>query len=502
MNGKEGTKGKANQIKEVKAEEIENTIEKKDLYLYDEHFRDSIATVDERGKRIWIYPKKQDGRYLKRRSVVSILLLTLLFAGPFIQVGGRPFLLFNIFERKFIIFGAAFWPQDFYLLTITLITFFVFIILFTVTFGRIWCGWACPQTLFMEMVFRKIEYWIEGSANSQYKLDQGPWTGQKIFLKGAKHLIFIAISLLISHTVMAYLIGLNETIEIISQPPSKHLSGFMGLAFFTALFYWVFAYFREQACVVVCPYGRLQGVLLIKESIVVIYDWIRGEPRGKLNKQAAKSHVEKDKGDCIDCKLCIHVCPTGIDIRNGTQLECVNCTACIDACDEVMDKINKPKGLIRFSSFTAIDSGIKKIFTPRVIAYSVVLGALLVLLTYFLVTRSDIDATIHRVPGMSSLKTDDGKVGNLFNMQFLNKTFDAISLNVKMEEFPEASIEQVGNAKIDLPPGDNHNGVFMVKIPPEKLAPGKNPIVIGVYSGNDLLYELETNFMGPMPGKR
>ncbi|MDH5400789.1 MAG: 4Fe-4S binding protein, partial [Cyclobacteriaceae bacterium] len=213
-------------------------------------------------------------------------------------------------------------------------------------------------------------------------------------------------------------------------------------------------------------------------------------------------HVEKDKGDCIDCKLCIHVCPTGIDIRNGTQLECVNCTACIDACDEVMDKINKPKGLIRFSSFTAIDSGIKKIFTPRVIAYSVVLGALLVLLTYFLVTRSDIDATIHRVPGMSSLKTDDGKVGNLFNMQFLNKTFDAISLNVKMEEFPEASIEQVGNAKIDLPPGDNHNGVFMVKIPPEKLAPGKNPIVIGVYSGNDLLYELETNFMGPMPGKR
>ena len=272
-----------------------------DLYQYDDSYRDSIATVDKEGKRIWIYPKKPTGRYHNRRVLVTVILLAVFFMGPFIQIGGRPLLLLNIFERKFILFGSAFWPQDFYLLAVTAITFFVFIILFTVSFGRIWCGWACPQTLFMEMVFRKVEYWIEGDAAKQRKLDLGPWNREKIIKKGLKQTLYVIFSLLISHTVMAYLLGVDETIAIISNSPAENFSGFVGLMAFTGIFYWVFAYFREQACTVVCPYGRLQGVLLVKESIVVAYDWIRGEPRGRINKGVDLS----SKGDCVDCKLCV-----------------------------------------------------------------------------------------------------------------------------------------------------------------------------------------------------
>ncbi|HEY5823320.1 MAG TPA: 4Fe-4S binding protein, partial [Cyclobacteriaceae bacterium] len=247
------------------------------LYIYDEQFRDNIGTVDEKGKRLWVYAKKPAGYYHRLRIVVTILLLSLLFSGPFIRINGQPLLLLNIFERKFVIIGQAFWPQDFVLLAIMLLTFFVFIILFTVVFGRVWCGWMCPQTLFMEMVFRKIEYLLEGDANEQRRLNNGPLTLNKLWRKGVKHLLFLSISILIAHTAMAYLIGVDETLSIIRHSPSDHMAGFIGLVSFTGIFYSLFAYFREQACIAVCPYGRLQGVLLIKDSIVVAYDWLRGE---------------------------------------------------------------------------------------------------------------------------------------------------------------------------------------------------------------------------------
>lgn len=243
-----------------------------ELYQYDEEFRDNIATVDEKGKRIWVYPKKPKGHLHTLRIVISVFLLGLLFAGPFLKVSGKPFLLLNFFERRFVIFGHAFWPQDFILLAITLLIFFVFIILFTVVFGRLWCGWMCPQTLFMEMVFRKIEYWVEGDAPAQRRLNNGPLNLEKIGKKSAKHLIFILISVLIAHTAMAYLIGIEAVQKIVTQAPTENWAGFTGLLVFTGIFYLNFAKFREQACIAVCPYGRLQGVLLTAESIVVAND--------------------------------------------------------------------------------------------------------------------------------------------------------------------------------------------------------------------------------------
>ncbi len=463
------------------------------LYEYEEEFRDSIATVDEKGKRIWVYPKKPKGRFTNARTGVAVLLLGLLFSGPFIKIGGQPLLLFNIFERKFVIFGIAFWPQDFYLFGLATITLFVFIILFTVVFGRVWCGWACPQTIFMENVFRRIEYWIEGDANQQRKLDKADWTTEKIIKKGSKHLIFILISILIAHTLMAYLVGIDEVKAIVTASPYEHWGGFITTVFFTIMFYWVFSSFREQACIAVCPYGRLQGVLLNKDSMAVAYDFVRGEPRGKLK----KGEIQEDKGDCIDCKLCVHVCPTGIDIRNGTQLECVNCTACMDACDDVMEKIDKPKGLIRISSYNNIVEGKKTVLTTRVLAYIIVLTGLVATVSTLMLQRSDIDATALRVPGQLYQKTEDGRIQNLYNVLFVNKTFDAATVELKLKDRPNAELTIVGGGTIEIGANSTKELVVFVVMPMDEIDGAQTKIEFEILRNGEVIETAKTNFLGP-----
>jgi cytochrome c oxidase accessory protein FixG len=463
-----------------------------DLYLQDQEFRDHISTVDSAGRRIWIYPAKPSGKFHNWRIVATIVLLSILFAVPLIKINGHPIMLFNFIDRQFIIFGVAFWPQDFHLFLLATIAFFVFIILFTVVFGRIWCGWACPQTIFMEMVFRKIEYWIEGGASEQRKLDKQPWNTDKIIKKASKQLIFIIISLLIAHTLMSYLVGFDRVKELVTSPPSENMAGFVSLVLFSVLFYLIFAFFREQACVVVCPYGRLQGVLLGKSSIVVAYDWVRGEPRGKLK----KGRIEEDQGDCIACKRCIYVCPTGIDIRNGTQLECINCTACMDACDDVMKKVNRPKGLIRYASYSIIEKGSKKLFNVRVFGYSVALFLILGLLTYLLATRSDVETTVLRSPGMLYQEQPGGTISNLYNITFINKTFNDLSLVLEIKE-EGGQIKRLGTQSIHLAGNSSTEGIFMVEFPKGKITQSRNRITVQVFRDGDLMDEIKTNFMGP-----
>jgi cytochrome c oxidase accessory protein FixG len=459
-----------------------------------EEFRDTIATVDEKGKRIWVYPKKPSGPLHNWRIVVTVILLSLLFGGPFLKIGGQPFLLLNIFERKFVILGQAFWPQDFVLLAIVLLTFFVFVILFTVVFGRVWCGWMCPQTLFMEMVFRKIEYLIEGDAAAQRRLAREPWSVQKVAKKTLKHFIFLLISVVISHTLMAYLIGVDQTITIATSSPFENLTGFIGLIAFTAIFYGLFAKFREQACIAVCPYGRLQGVLLTKESIVVAYDWLRGEPRGKLK----KSKVEAPPlGDCIDCRICVHVCPTGIDIRNGTQLECVNCTACIDACDDVMLKIGKPKGLIRFASYNSIKDGIQKIINGRVIGYSLILFVLLAVLGFALITRSDVETTVTKVSG-TLYQRDSGYITNLYNIEFVNKTFSQLSIQLRVEESSNVELVNVAGKPVVVPAEGFVKGVYFIRIPEKQVTNARTVVKLGVYHNGNLIETVKVKFIGPV----
>lgn len=463
-------------------------------HLNPETFRDSLATVREDGKRNWVYPKKVKGFFYSYRTYLSWILLAVLFAGPFIKIDGRPLMLFNIFERKFIIFGAAFWPQDTILLIFLLLIFFVFVILFTVVFGRVWCGWACPQTLFMEMVFRKIEYLIEGDANQQRALNEGPWTTEKIWKKALKTSVFALISLLIGHLVMAYLIGVDQVIEIVSEPPTAHLAGFIGLVVFSGIFMFVFSWFREQACLVVCPYGRLQGVLLDDNSINVMYDYVRGEPRSPIRKNQQEPSA---KGDCIDCGLCVHVCPTGIDIRNGTQMECVNCTACIDACDEVMVKVDRPTGLIRYASENGIKEGVQKLLTGRVKGYSLVLLVLVSAFITLIATRTDLEATITRFPGMTYQARPDGNVSNLYNITMVNKTFEPQHVTIKTLS-EGMKVEIVGDQNWVLEPQTKFEGRFFlvkdqlaVKVPQEK--------VELILSSEGIEFDdIETNFMAPV----
>lgn len=451
-------------------------------------FRDKISTVSKQGKRIWIYPKKPKGQFYKARTVVSIILLMILFITPLIKVNGHPFVLFNVLERKFILFGIGFGPHDFYMFLIAFIALIVFIILFTAIYGRLFCGWICPQTVFMEMVFRKIEYFIEGDFKEQKKLDEAPISAIKLFKKSLKHFIFFTLSFLIGNLMMSYIIGFDNAIRIISQPPAAHLSGFIGVIFFSSLFYFIFSRFREQACVIVCPYGRLQGVLLDQNSLVVAYDFVRGEPRGVKRK-----NEEELKGDCIDCFHCVDVCPTGIDIRDGIQLECVNCTACIDACNAIMTKVNKPKGLIRYDSIKGIKDKIKFKITPRIISYSIVLLILLSILGILLANRTNISINILRTPGMLYQDQPDNKISNLYNLNVVNKSFDEIKLELKVKNIP-AEIKILGNS-LTLKPQQVIDEKFLLIIEKKNIKKLNEKIEIGIYSSGREVKTIKTSFL-------
>ena len=458
-----------------------------------QEYRNQLATVTDDGKRKWVYPKKPSGKFYNARTIVSFFLLAFLVVVPFIKVNGHQFLLFDFLNRNFILFGIPFGPHDFHLFVLAMISIIVFIILFTVVFGRIFCGWACPQTIFMEMVFRKIEYWIEGDARDQRKLDAEEWNGKKIFKKGLKNFIFFILAFIIAHIFLSYIISMDKVISIISQPPSAHLTGFVAIIAFSLIFYWVFAFFREQACTIVCPYGRLQGVLLDQDSIVIAYDHKRGEPRGKIK----RGEVQSDKGDCIDCHLCVDVCPTGIDIRNGIQLECVNCTACIDACDEVMVKINRPKKLIKYASLNGIENKTKFKITPRMMLYSVILVVLLGILGYLLSIRTDYSVNVLRTPGMLFQEQPNGKVSNVYDLNIVNKTFNETPVQIKLESPADGELKLVGK-DIVLKSQQIVETKFLVLLDKTSLKRMNTPIEIGVYDGNKLIKKVKTSFLGPV----
>jgi cytochrome c oxidase accessory protein FixG len=464
-------------------------------FKQDESFRDKFSTIGDDGNRSYIFPTKPKGPLYNKRTIASIVYLVLFFTIPFIKVNGDPILLLNILERKFIIFGIVFFPQDLFLFALAMLTFMVFIVLFTAIFGRLFCGWACPQTIFMEMVFRKIEYLIDGDANAQRRLKNGPWNAEKIKKRALKHFVFFAVSFLIANFFLAYFIGMDELISIITEPISLHLGGFIAILFFTAAFFFVYSWFREQVCLVVCPYGRLQGVLLDKDSIVVAYDYVRGEPRGIHKKNEDNSSL----GDCVDCGLCVRVCPTGIDIRHGTQLECVNCTACIDACDSIMDKVEKPRGLIRYDSENGIQFGKKLSITPRMIGYSIVLLALIVGLGFGIGTRSKAEITILRAPGLMFQEVGTDSISNLYNYKVVNKSREELPVEIHLADFP-GTIRGVGNStnKFTIKRDGIQEGTLFVIMHRKDLQGRKNKIVFRVSSQEEKLENYSTNFLGPV----
>lgn len=457
-----------------------------------DNFRDRISIMEEDGSRKWIFAKKPKGKFYNKRTIATVLYLLILFGLPLIQYKGEPLLMFNVVQRKFIIFGLHFGSQDAIVFGLAMLTGVVFIVLFTVIFGRVFCGWACPQTIFMEMVFRKIEYWIDGDMQQQRNLAKSAWTPEKIRKRALKYIIFFLISFLIANTFLAYIIGLPELTKIVTEPVSQHIVGLIALLVFTGVFFTVFVFLREQICIVACPYGRLQGVMLDRNSIVVAYDYVRGEPRGKLKKE-----TPSELGDCIDCKACVHVCPTGIDIRNGTQLECVNCTACIDACDDIMHKINKPLGLIRYASENDIEKGLKPKFSGRILAYTIVLLALLTLLVFTFVNHSVVDASILRTPGQFYQENPDGTISNLYNFKVANKT--NVPMDIKFElSHKVGSIKVIGNGEIKVEAGGSKQGQLFIIMPQDVQMEKKQKLEIKLLNNGNEIEKVSTTFMAPI----
>ena len=460
-----------------------------------ENFRDSVGTMDDSGKRVWVFPRKPHGKFTNYRNIVAYVLLALFFVIPFLKINGNPLLLINIVERHFFIFGQPFYPQDFFILALGAITSIVFVILFTVVFGRIFCGWICPQTIFLEMVFRKIDYLIEGDRNKQMKLDRQEWNTEKIWKRSLKWSIFIIISLIITHWMFMYIVGYQEVFTMIKEGPFNNFTSFLVMIIFTSAFYFTFAWFREQVCTLVCPYGRLQGVLIDKQTINVYYDFKRGENRSKWRK--GEDRKAEGKGDCIDCNQCVVVCPTGIDIRDGQQLECVNCTACIDACDEVMVKTGLPPGLIRYATEDEIEKEIPFQFTTRMKAYSFVLALMVAFMGFLMYNRADVEAKFIK-PAGSSFFVRDAKITNTYSYTFLNKSNKDKIITIKVLEPQHAEVSLSESNKIKIKKGDITKGTVNISFPVNEIKLSKQNISIGVYDDKgELLDTFKTYFEGP-----
>ncbi|MEO6631951.1 MAG: cytochrome c oxidase accessory protein CcoG [Mucilaginibacter sp.] len=454
---------------------------------------DGLLVGKEAEKRKWVYPLIRKGKLYKWRSWISYAYLILFFAGPFLRIKGQPLLMLNFIDRQFVILGQVFWPQDIFLFVLATLVFVVCVVLFTIAFGRIFCGWICPQTIFMEMVFRKIEEWVEGDANRRKKVDAGPWTREKALRKTAKHFLFVVVSFLIANTFLAYIIGSQGLIKIITEPVNLHWAGFISIWIFTIIFYLVYSQVRELVCTVFCPYGRLQGVFLDPDTLVVAYDDARGEPRGKLSRTAEPLNV---KGDCVDCGLCVAVCPTAIDIRQGTQMECVNCTACIDVCNDVMHKINKPLNLIGFYSENMIHKQQKPTFTGRMAGYSGIIVVLMSVLCYFIFSRGDMSIEVLRGAGMLYQEQKGGYISNIYNAEIINKSNTGRDISINTSD-PSIKIKYI-QAPGKVLAGGSVKTVFFLMVPASHITSPKTDIKINLVFDKKVVQTVSTSFVGPI----
>ena len=455
-------------------------------------FRNELASVARDGRRRWIFARQPSGPLYRARTALGGLLIGFLFLAPFVSVHGQPLMLLNVLDRKFVILGTLFRPQDFHIVVILALAGLVTLMLFTVVVGRVWCGWMCPQTIFMEMLFRRIEYAIDGSAEQQVRRRQGEWTRDRAIRTVLKHAIFFALSFLIANVFLAWIIGAPLLITIVTDSPSRHIGGLVAISVFSAVFYAVFARFREQACVLACPYGRVLSALVDERTITVTYDRARGEPRSRLVRGTHPASV----GDCIDCHRCVTVCPTGIDIRNGLQLECVACTACIDACNDVMQRVGRPAGLIRHTSAEAIRHGSRRRITGRVAAYLMVWVLLVAAGSFLLATRPDLDLVILRQPGTLYATVAGNAVANFYTVEALNRSNRPAPFSIEVLEPPGATVTTLGPS-----PEVPANGVldlrFLLQLPSASMSGPSTAVKFAVRSNGRIVQEIDSAFLGP-----
>ena len=452
--------------------------------------RNRLSTVADDGHRIWVYPDFVKGKYQKMRKVVAFLLLFVLMAGPWLRIQGEPLLLLNIVDHEFVILGQVFLAHDGFLFAWTMLTAAVVLIVVTVVFGRVFCGWVCPQTVFLEFVFRPIERWFEGKPQAQRRLDAGPWNFKKIARKGGKWSVFFGVSFAIANTFLAYFIGSEALLAIQTDPPGDHVAGLFSLIAFTGVFFFVFAWMREQVCSAVCPYGRLQGVLVDDQTVNVTYDVLRGEPRGKKG----ASHP---KGDCVDCGLCKRVCPAGIDIRDGLQLECIHCALCIDACDDIMQRVDQSPGLIRYASAAQVATGAPFRPTRRAWAYLTLMLMMVVGLFGFLAVRDPLDFQVLRAAGAIPEANSAGEVTNLYSFSLVNKGHSEVNVVLRVVE-PGFELVSLHGKALHLAPKDRTEGVFLLRSNAQGAM--RTEVHIEVLGAKEILGHAETSFTRPYRG--
>ncbi len=429
-----------------------------------------LTTLRDDGSRIWMRPKLSLGRFLNRRRILGYALIFLFLVLPFVKVGGHPALLFDVLSRRFHFFGVTFHPTDTVLLMFLMLSIFLGIFWITALFGRVWCGWGCPQTVYMELLFRPIERLIEGGPSRQRQLDGKTFSGRRWFKYG----VFLLIAFILGNQFLAYFVGWERLAVWMTEPPTDHLGGFSVMAVTTALVFFDFGYFREQMCTVICPYARFQSALLDRQSLIVGYDKLRGEARRKIKARKANDN----SGDCIDCRACVTTCPTGIDIRDGLQLECIACTQCIDACDTIMDKVGKPRGLIRLSSQHNLETKEPtRILRPRVILYPLAISLFLGVLVFMVSTKAEADVMILRVNQPFTL-LDDGEVRNLARVKIVNRTEEKRTYNVEVVGLEEHKL--VSPFPVTLEGGKQMVTPVFIDLPSTAFQDGKREVEIVV----------------------
>lgn len=457
------------------------------------------SSINKDGSRNFIHPADVKGKWTTSRNIVFAVLMVIYLVLPFIDIGGHPAVFLDFPNRRFYLFGGTFNAQDFWMMFFLLTGLAFAIIILTTIWGRVWCGYACPQTVFLEGVFRRVERWIEGPRNVRMKRNKGPWNVDKVWRKTLKHTLFILLSLFFSHFFLSYFISLPALMDMIGRPPGEHMEAFIWMASLSVILYGNFAWFREQLCVIICPYGRLQSTMTDKDTKVVLYDHNRGEPRGKAKKKKKGAEAEpvEAKGDCIDCGRCVQVCPTGIDIRNGLQLECIGCYACVDACDTVMDKVKKPRGLVRYDSLNSLDGERKGILRPRLAIYVVVILAWIGGLTYAVNSRESFEANLLRTNGGVPFIMDDGVVQNMINLHIVNKTDARQTYHVVPIEDPNVPFDYtVSMSEVNLNGGSAADAVVIVRLPQERMRSGLQVRFSVTQEGGDT-HEAAATFLGP-----
>jgi cytochrome c oxidase accessory protein FixG len=450
---------------------------------------ETLSTIHTDGSRKFVHPADVKGRFTKLRKFVALLLLLVYVALPWIPINGYPAVFLDVQERRFHFMGLTLATQDLWVgfFLITGLAFSLFYI--TALFGRLWCGWTCPYTVFMEHVYRRVERWIDGDATARRRLEDAPWTSEKIMRRALKHSVFILISAVIAHIFLSYFVSLERLYQMMKGPPSEHLLAFGVVMFLTGALYFAFSWFREQFCIILCPYGRLQSALTDDHSVIIGYDQVRGEPRGKAGSTT---------GACIDCRRCVQVCPTGIDIRNGMQLECIGCAACVDACDDIMTKLKRPTGLVRYDSHVGLHGGKTKFVRPRILFYTLLLFIGAGAFTFSAMRITPLRASAVRMVG-APFYVADGVLRNQFLIRVINKRNSPATYKLEMVGEMPAKLSVAGFTEtLQLGPLGEEQKTLVLSLPEAEFkGPFKLQVKVTDSEQGDSMTTRVMEFLGP-----